>query len=192
MLSCAERKRLALFVCCDANKTIATTILHECRDCHSMSEVLTASAVDFHVSCTIGFILVTVNAWPHASEECSYSLRLKPGEELLSDLDTEDVGETGTYAHRRVFLDAVIVVHVCMDIHREILVSPNGQVVVALLWCLIDNEWLVVVVLEVTVSEGVLTLEDFVVILSILRTNTRALIGEKGLEFNAWVQLDRF
>jgi len=64
---------------------------------------------------------------------------------------------------------------------------------VALLWSLIYSVWLVVFFLEVTVSEGVLTLEDFVVILRLrLHTCTRVYSGEEGLEFNAWVQLDRF
>jgi len=74
---------------------------------------------------------------------------------------------------------------------RIIFLIENAQVVVALLWRLLKCVWLVVVLLEVTVSEGVLTLEDFVVILR-FSALTRADMGEEGLEFNAWVQLDRF
>lgn len=117
---------------------------------------------------------MTVNAWHHASESGVSSLRGgSRGEVLLSDLDTEDVGETGIVAHRR-FLHGIRIglEHVSVNWQRFISRRPNAQEVVALLWCLIDSEWLVVVLLEVTVSEGVLTLEDLVVILH-LPTNTR-------------------
>ena len=88
------------------------------------------------------------------------SLRGNRGEELLSDLDTEDVGETGTYAHWRIQDISISVAHVRVDSMRIIFLIENAQVVVALLWRLIRCVWLVVVLLEVTVSEGVLTLED--------------------------------
>lgn len=137
---------------------------------------------------------MTVNAWHHAS---NHSLRDHDvGEELLSDLDTEDVGETGADTHRRRLhtVRTGWVSHVGVEWQRIVLISPDAQVVVALLGCLVESVWLVVILLEVTVSEGVLTLEDFVVEVCILwvHANTRASCGEEGLEFDAWVQLDRF
>jgi len=39
-----------------------------------------------------------IREWPKAVDSISGGTH---GEELLSDLDTEDVGETGIYAHRR-------------------------------------------------------------------------------------------